>query len=407
MTATTDSGTVIKTTCCVVGGGPAGIMLGFLLARAGVEVQVLEKHGDFFRDFRGDTIHPSTLELMYELGILDEFLKLPHQEYKKISATFGDVTVPGPNFAVLPTHCKFMVFMPQWDFLSFMAEHAKKFPQFHMRMNCEATDLIYENEKVVGVVAHSGAESLHIIADLVVACDGRTSVIREKSGLEVVDLGAPIDVLWMRIPRFADDPAQSLGHLARGKALVMINRGEYYQCGLIIPKGGITKLKELGIDSVRRDIVQAAPFLSGRIDALKSWDDIKLLNVQLNHLKTWHQPGLLCIGDAAHAMSPVAGVGVNYAVQDAVATANILLADLKNKSVTDKKLSQVQLRREEPTRRMQAIQQWVHERMQANLTGKGIILPWYAKLGLRTGVAQYIAARVIGLGFRQEHIDRM
>jgi 2-polyprenyl-6-methoxyphenol hydroxylase-like FAD-dependent oxidoreductase len=393
----------IQTTCCVVGGGPAGMMLGLLLARAGIEVHVLEKHADFFRDFRGDTVHPSTLENMHELGFLDEFLKLPHQEYRQINVNYGGKVIDGPNFGVLHTHCKFVAFMPQWDVLSFLAARAKEFPSFHLHMNWEANALIEEGGKVVGVRAKTPDGEAEVRADLVVGADGRSSILREQSGLEVEDLGAPIDVLWLRLPRTDHDPPETLGNVVPGKAMVMINRGDYYQCGLIIPKGGITALKEKGMDAVRADIVDAAPFTKDRVDTLQSWDDIKLLNVQLNRLKKWYRPGLLFIGDAAHAMSPAGGVGINLAIQDAVATANILQDDLKGKTLSEQRLKRVQDRREDPTRKMQDIQQRIHEVLITTLGGKPS-LPWYLMLALKTHAPQYVMAHVIGLGFRPEHV---
>jgi 2-polyprenyl-6-methoxyphenol hydroxylase-like FAD-dependent oxidoreductase len=293
--------------------------------------------------------------------------------------------------------------MPQWDVLSFLATRAKEYPSFHLHMIWEATGLIEEGGKVVGVRAKTPDGEAEVRAHLVVGADGRSSILREQSGLEVDDLGASIDVLWMRLPRTDNDPPETLGNVVPGKAMVMINRGDYYQCGLIIPKGGITVLKEKGMDAVRADVVEAAPFTKDRVDTLKDWDDIKLLNVQLNRLKKWYRPGLLFIGDAAHAMSPAGGVGINLAIQDAVATANILQDDLKGKTLSEQRLKRVQDRREDPTRKMQDIQQRIHEALITNLGGKSR-LPWYLQLALKTHAPQYVMAHVIGLGFRPEHV---
>ncbi|HEY4592570.1 MAG TPA: FAD-dependent oxidoreductase, partial [Thermoanaerobaculia bacterium] len=329
----------LRTTCCIAGGGPAGMMLGFLLARAGVEVTVLEKHADFFRDFRGDTVHPSTLELMGELGLLDDFLKLPHQEIRRLKIAIDDQEYDGPDFSHLPTRCKFIALMPQWDFLNFLAEQGKRYPAFHLLMKAEVTDLIEEGGRVVGAQAKTDQGDLEIRADLVVGADGRHSTVRERAGMQVDDFGVPIDVLWFRLSKSAGEPSQALGRVRNGKILVTIDRGDYFQCGLIIPKGAFEEIQRQGLEAFRAGIVSAAPFLADAVHELDSWDKVKLLTVQINRLRRWYRPGLLCIGDAAHAMSPAGGVGINLAVQDAVATANLLADKLRRGAVTDDDLA--------------------------------------------------------------------
>src|SRR5215469_3771904 len=308
---------VAETTCCVVGGGPAGMMLGYLLARSGVQVTVLEKHADFFRDFRGDTVHPSTLEVLHELGLLDDFLKLPHQELSSLGGVFGNYACKSADFSHLPTHCKFVALMPQWDFLDFLSGKAKQFPSFELRMQHEVVDLIRKDNQVTGVRAQTPDGPAEISADLVIGCDGRHSTIRPAADLEVIELGVPIDVLWFRIRRTTNDPEQLLGNFNYGRALVLINRGDYFQTGLLVRKGSFDEMKAQGLESFREIIRRIAPYLGDRVKELKDWDEIKLLSVQINRLRRWHRPGLLCIGDAAHAMSPAGGVGINLAIQDA------------------------------------------------------------------------------------------
>jgi 2-polyprenyl-6-methoxyphenol hydroxylase-like FAD-dependent oxidoreductase len=314
----------INVRCCIVGGGPAGMVLAYLLARAGVEVLVLEKHADFLRDFRGDTIHPSTLELMRELGLLEEFLKVPHDELRELSAEINGVKFTVGDFTHMPTYCKFIALMPQWDFLNFMSDHAKRYPEFNLRMQAEATDVITQGERIIGVRAKTLLGPVEIRAELVIGADGRRSIVRQKAGLEVETFGSPMDVLWMRISRKQGDPPQTFGHIDSGRILVMIQRGEYWQCAFVIPKGGFDLIREKGLPAFREEIVRLQPFLHGREQELQTWDDLKLLTVVIDRLKKWHRPGLLCIGDSAHAMSPIGGVGINLAIQDAVATANIL-----------------------------------------------------------------------------------
>ena len=319
----------ITTQCCIAGGGPAGMMLGFLLARAGVHVVVLEKHADFFRDFRGDTVHPSTLELMFELGLLDKFLQLPHQKVETLSAQIGAEHLQFVDFRHLPTHRKFMALMPQWNFLNFLAEQGKRYKTFDLRMLADATDLIEENGRVVGLIAKTPDGALTIRADLVVGCDGRHSTVREKAGFKSEDYGAPMDVLWFRLSHKARDSADTFGHIEAGRLMVMLDRGDYWQCAYIIPKGGIERVKSEGLEAFRARVVEMSPFVSDRVGELKTWDDVKLLSVTVDRLQKWWRPGLICIGDAAHAMSPIGGVGINMAVQDAVAAANRLAGPLR------------------------------------------------------------------------------
>ena len=382
------------------------MVLGFLLARAGVDVVVLEKHGDFLRDFRGDTIHPSTLEVLHELGLLDEFLKRPHQEARQLTGVIGGVEVPIADFTHLPTHCRFIAFMPQWDFLDFIAEHAQRFPSFHLKMRAEVTELLEDGDRIVGVRATTPEGPIEIRAALTVGADGRHSTVRERAGLEVMDVGAPMDVLWMRLARRATDPEQPMGRFDQGKIFVMIYRGDYWQCGFVIPKGGYDEIRKRGLESLRHDIVEIAPFVSDRVGELADWDDIKLLTVTVDHLRQWYRPGLLCIGDAAHAMSPVGGVGINLAIQDAVAAANLLARPLHDGRVTTDDLQKVQSRRVLPTRLTQRAQVLIQNRVIGRVIGgRGqLALPWPVRLLRRFPFLRRIPARLIGIGFRPEHV---
>ena len=395
----------LKTRCCIVGGGPAGMMLGYLLARAGVEALVLEKHGDFLRDFRGDTIHPSTLELLHELGLLTEFLQRPHEEVRQITGWIGDSQVRIGDFTHLPTHCKFLAFMPQWDFLKFFADQAKRYATFRLRMNTEATDVLVEDGLVTGVLAKSGQTQFVIRAGITVAADGRHSVIRQKAGLEVINLGAPMDVLWMRISRAESDPPMTLGRVDAGKILVMLNRNAYWQCALVIPKGAYDEFRARGLPAFQAQLAQLAPFLRDRVRELSGWDQIKLLTVVVDRLKRWWRPGLLCIGDAAHAMSPIGGVGINLAIQDAVAAANILAKPLQTRSPDSRELARVQERREFPTRATQRMQILIQNNVIKRVFASSHIqAPWVLKLVDRWPLLQRIPARLVGIGFRPEHV---
>ena len=395
-----------RTRCVIVGGGPAGMMAGYQFARAGVEVVVLEKHADFLRDFRGDTIHPSTLELMHELGLLDDFLKLPHQELRELRGIFNGHPVPMADFSRLPTHCKFIAFMPQWDFLNFLVAQAKRFPAFTLHMEHEVVDLLFENDRVAGVRAKTPDGERDIKADLVIGADGRHAITHTRAKLELQEFGVPIDVLWMRLSKRAGDPAQSLGFFRHGKLLVLLDRGDYFQVGFVIPKGGFDEIKQRGLPALHRDIVALGPFLHGRITELDDWSKIRLLTVQINRLKKWYRDGLLCIGDNAHAMSPAGGVGINLALQDAVATANLLAAKLKIGPVSVFDLEQVQQRREWPTRLIQTMQTLIHRKVvTGRSSGSDDKLPLLPRLFIWFPFLRGIPARLIGLGPRPEHIQ--
>jgi 2-polyprenyl-6-methoxyphenol hydroxylase-like FAD-dependent oxidoreductase len=398
---------MLTTRCVIAGGGPAGMMLGFLLARAGVDVVVLEKHKDFLRDFRGDTVHPSTLELMHELGLLDEFLKLPHQEVSRLTFQVGAERIPMVDFRHLPTHCKFVALMPQWDFLDFLARQAKRYPGFHLLMETEAKELISDGSRVTGLRAHAPDGDVGIHADLVVGCDGRHSTVREQAGLEVEDIGAPIDVLWFRLSRKDGDTDETTGHIEAGQMMVMLNRGDYWQCAYVIPKGGIDTVKREGLPAFRERVVSLSPFLRDRMAELKSFDDVKLLTVKIDRLRQWHRPGLICIGDAAHAMSPVGGVGINLAVQDAVAAANILAGPLRAGSVTRENLAAVQNRRAFPMKIIQRMQVIVQNKLLSPaLSGtERPKPPLVMRLIKWFPILRRLPARLVGLGVRPEHVE--
>lgn len=396
----------ITTACAIAGGGPAGMMLGFLLARAGVDVVVVEKHADFFRDFRGDTIHPSTLEVMYELGILDDFLKRPHQDVAELTGQVGDERIALADFSHLPTHCKFIALMPQWDFLDFLADQARRYPGFHLLMQAEVDGLLMDGGRISGLQAKTPNGFLEIHADLVVGADGRHSTVRELAGLEVEDFGAPMDVLWFRLSKQVDDGQQTLGRIQAGVVFVTLDRGDYWQCAYVIPKGGFDRLRAKGLEAFRAALVRLNPSFADRVHEITSWDDVKLLTVTVDRLKRWYRPGLLCIGDAAHAMSPIGGVGINLAIQDAVAAANILWEALREKSVTVALLAKVQARRQWPTQMMQAVQIFVQKRIISNVLAmtERPRPPFVVTLFNRFPVLRRLPARLIGMGVRAEHV---
>jgi 2-polyprenyl-6-methoxyphenol hydroxylase-like FAD-dependent oxidoreductase len=382
------------------------MMLGYLLARSGVEVLVLEKHANFLRDFRGDTIHPSTLEVIYELGLLDEFLSLPHQQLYELSAQFGQTAVTVADFRHLTTRCRFIALMPQWDFLNFLAKQAARYAGFKLMMEAEVTGLVQESGCVIGVRANTPERLIDVRAHLVVGADGRTSILRQKAGLPVKELGAPMDVLWFRLSRRPDDPAATMGRFDGGRIIVTINRGEYWQCGYVIAKGRFEEMRRQGFGTFRKEITWLAPYARGRVRELGSWDDVKLLTVRVDRLLEWFRPGLLCIGDAAHAMSPVGGVGINLAIQDAVAAANVLFKPLRERQVTSDDLRRVQKCREFPTR----ITQWLQVTAQRGIIAPALSgtwsvkLPFVVRLLARVPFLRRIPARIVGLGIRPEHV---
>jgi len=388
----------------IVGGGPAGMMAGLLFARAGVKTVVLEKHGDFLRDFRGDTVHPSTLELMDELGLLTEFLKRPHDEIRQITARVADRRIVVADFSHLPVACKFVALMPQWHFLDFLADEGRHYPTFHLRMNAEAIDLTEEDGRIAGVTLKDGNE---VRAKLVIAADGRGSILREKAGLVPEDLGAPIDVLWFRLPKGAAAKGETGGTFGAGTFVVQLDRGDYWQCAFVVAKGGADEVPARGIEAFRADVARAAPDLADVADTLESWDQVKLLSVSLDRLERWSRPGLLAIGDAAHAMSPVGGVGINLAIQDAVAAANILAAPLAAREDVDPLLDKVRARRLFPVRLIQGIQKAVHDQILAPTIRRKAVLedvPLALKLFDRLPLLRRLPARLLGLGVRREHI---
>jgi 2-polyprenyl-6-methoxyphenol hydroxylase-like FAD-dependent oxidoreductase len=402
------SGDTVTTRCVIAGGGPAGMVCGYLLARAGIDVIVLEKHADFFRDFRGDTVHPSTLQAIYELGLLDEFLKLPHEEVRHLHGEIGDRQFTIGDFTHLPTHCKFIVLMPQWDLLNFFAKKARAFPNFQLLMQTKAVSLIEGGGEVRGLRAQAPESELEIRADLVIGADGRHSTIRDAAGFVPREFGVPIDVLWMRLPLEASDPTEPVARFGAGKFFVMLYRGDYWQCALVVPKGDFDRIRDAGIDAFRARLASIAGFAADRVNAIKSFDDVSLLTVTVDRLRQWARPGLLCIGDAAHAMSPVGGVGINLAVQDAIATANLLWRPLKSGRPTLDELNKVQQRREFPARITQAVQVLIQNNIVApTLQTQGELKPpLFLKLVNAIPFLQRIPARAVGMGVRPEHVSK-
>lgn len=394
--------------CVIAGGGPAGLVLGVLLARAGVRVAVLEKHADFLRDFRGDTIHPSTMTVMDELGWLDEFLKLPHQAVPAVFAQFGAQRIKLADFSALPVKTPYIAMMPQWDFLNFLAAKGQTYPNFRLLMQTEAMDLVFDDGRVVGLIAKGpNGELITLSSDLVVPADGRGSRLRERAGFTPIDRGAPMDVLWFRLPRNPTDTKETQGRFEAGRILIMLNRGDYWQCAFVIEKGGNDLIHNAGINDFRSRVGPLLPFDATRLQAITSWDQVSLLTVKVDRLERWARPGLLCIGDAAHAMSPIGGVGVNLAVQDAVAAANILAKPLRTHSLSFDDLAQVQERRSFPTRVTQAMQLQIQNTIiKRALTEQTTIQPpLVLRAILATPVLKQLPGRMIGLGVRPEHVS--
>ena len=394
----------LQSRCCIAGGGPAGMMLGYLLARAGIEVLVLEKHADFLRDFRGDTVHPSTLETLHELGLLGEFLKRPHQEVSQVRALIGGEPTLLGNMSYLRTRCRFMVLMPQWEFLNFLCEYGRPYPSFRVRMRTEVTGLIEENGRVVGIRANTPDGPLEVRADLVVGADGRNSVVRTCAGLTVEDVGASMDSLQLRLSKRADDPQLFL-YSDRGKTMVTIDRGDNWHCGFGVPKGTAEKMRATSIGDFRASVVEVAPFLRDRVAELRDWSEVKLLTVRADRLRKWHRPGLLCIGDAAHAMSPIGGVGINLAIQDAVAAANVLAEPLRKGTASSDHLAKIQRRRSFPTRLTQRMQAIIQKQVWRGLNKpQAARPPWPLRQLERTTLPCRMRTRFIAVGFRPEHV---
>ncbi len=396
----------ISTQCCIAGGGPAGMMLGLLLARSGVDVLVLEKHADFLRDFRGDTIHPSTLEVMHELGLLDNLLKLSHQKTKQLNGYFGELALTIADFSHLPVRCPYIAFMPQWDFLNFLTKHASRYPTFKLQMQAEVTGLLEEDGRVVGLRATTPEGPLEVRAGLVVGADGRHSIVRVQAGLRVEEIGSPMDVLWFGLSRKSGDPEATMGRFDVGRIFIMLNRSDYWQCGFVISKGSLEQIHEKGLAAFRDSVAQLAPFAADRVGELQDWNQVKLLTVKVDRLTQWYRPGLLCIGDAAHAMSPVGGVGINLAIQDAVAAANLLAAPLREGRLASEDLRRVQQRRMLPTRLTQRMQIFMQNQVIRRVLGStgALTPPLPIKLLAQFPYLRRIPARLIGIGIRPEHV---
>lgn len=395
-----------KTGCLIVGAGPGGLMLGLLMARAGIDVTVIEKHGDFLRDFRGDTIHPSTLEVMHELGLLDALLKLPHTEAPQLHAQMGGRDVTIADFSRLPTRCRFIAFMPQWDFLDFLAREAARLPNFHLVMPAQVEGLIEENGRVAGVSARTPDGVLHLRAPLVIGADGRNSIVRALAGLEVEQFGAPSDVLWMKLSHQPGDPPYTMGHGGPRQGFVMVDRGTYWQCGYVVRKGSFADVKAAGLEAFRATVAAVSPLPAERMREIGTWDDVSLLSVRIDRLKRWWRPGLLCIGDAAHAMSPIGGFGVNLAIQDAVAAANILAGPLRDGTLGDRHLAAVEARRRFPTKATQKLQLMMRRdrRQREGDAAQRSGPPAFMRHIARWPVLAHLAGRLVGIGLRPEHV---
>jgi len=398
----------LSTDCVIAGGGPAGMMCALLLARAGVDVIVLEKHGDFLRDFRGDTVHPSTLDVIAELGVLDKFLARPHTEVRDISVEIGKESFVAGDFTHLPTRCKFIALMPQWDFLDFLLGEAEHYDNFRLKMQAEVTDLLAKGGRIAGVLAKTPDGLCEIRAKLVIGADGRHSTVRAKANMKIKEFGAPFDVLWMRLPYAQGDPKEPVARFQGGDFFIMLYRGDYWQCAFVIPKGAFGAMKAEGLTGFRARLRSIAGFARERVEAIQSFDDVRLLTVRVDRLERWARRGLLCIGDAAHAMSPVGGVGINLAIQDAVATANILAPVLKKRVPRLSDLDKVQRRRLFPTRVVQRFQVIVQNRVLApNLRARQTPKPpFILRLMSRWPWLRRIPARFIGMGVRPEHVSR-
>jgi 2-polyprenyl-6-methoxyphenol hydroxylase-like FAD-dependent oxidoreductase len=396
----------LATTCCIIGGGPAGIMLAYLLAQAGIQVTVLEKHKDFFRDFRGDTIHPSTLELLHELGLLEKFLTIPHSEVTGLAAIVGGQRFLMSDFSHLSTHCKYIALMPQWDFLNFLSAEAAHFPSFTLRMGWEATGLLRQDGAIVGVTANTPDGPVEVPATLTVGCDGRHAISREAADLPLFDYGVPVDILWLRIARQPSDPENALGYVNYGRFIILINRNDYFQVGYLIPKDAFPQVQQNGLPAFQQSIERIVPFLAGRTSEIDSWDKVKLLTIQVNRLREWSSPGLLCIGDAAHAMSPVGGIGINIALQDAVATANLLTESLLSGTLTEHNLASVQHYRQSAVRNTQRMQVFAHRILHRLLRNTAPVKPPLA-LRILTKIPgfEHLVGHFIGLGLQPQHIE--
>ncbi len=397
----------IETTVAIAGGGPAGMMLGLLLARAGIDVTVVEKHGDFLRDFRGDTIHPSTLELIEQLGFIKEFLALPHTKAEKLHAEIGTEKLTIADFSWLPVKNRFIAFMPQWDFLNFIAGKAGQYENFRLLLNAPVTDLVQSGGKVSGLELSTLRGKLTVKADLVVGADGRNSIVREKAGLEIQRFGVPTEVLWMRLSKQAGDPTETMGHAGPQQGFVLIDRGDYWQCGYVVRKGFFAEIREKGLEAFRDRVAEVCPLPKERLREIGNWDDVHLLTVRIDRLKQWWKPGFICIGDAAHAMSPIGGVGVNLAIQDAVAAANVIVPALRYKGgVSDADLAAIEQRRSFPTRATQRLQLMMRSknRKDQDVAKKAKGPPAFVRAIMRFPLLAHLAGRLIGLGFRREKI---